>query len=95
MARAGLGLTLDDLATLSDVRKMTISKFERGGNVLPSIVETLRMHLVAHGAEFINGGQSIGVRVPRYVSEEDEGRQLREAVAAHSKVVRLIKRKGR
>ena len=61
MARAGLKLSLDDLATLSDVRKMTISKFERGGNVLPATVEILRISLVAHGAEFINGGQSIGV----------------------------------
>jgi transcriptional regulator with XRE-family HTH domain len=65
MARAGLGLTLDDLAAASGVARRTIAKFENGGNVLPEKVEALRAALVAAGAEFINGGKSVGVRVPR------------------------------
>lgn len=65
MARAGLDWTLDDLASNSGVARRTIAKFESGGNVLPEKVEALRAALAAHGAEFINGGKSIGVRVPR------------------------------
>jgi transcriptional regulator with XRE-family HTH domain len=65
MARAGLGWSLDDLAAQSGVGRRTIAKFESGGKVLPETIEILRQTLVAHGAEFINGGKSIGVRVPR------------------------------
>jgi transcriptional regulator with XRE-family HTH domain len=65
MARYGLGWTLDDLALRSGVSRRTIAKFETGGNVLPDRVEALRQCFVADGVEFINGGKSIGVRVPR------------------------------
>jgi transcriptional regulator with XRE-family HTH domain len=65
MARAGLGLSIADLGKLAGVRTMTISKFERGGAVVSATVEKLRQSLVAQGAEFINGGKSVGVRVPR------------------------------
>lgn len=65
MARAGLDWTLDDLALASGVARRTIAKFEKGGNVLPEKVETLRATLVAAGVEFINGGKSVGVKVPR------------------------------
>lgn len=65
MARAGLGLTVAALGNLAGVRIMTISKFERGGRILPETVEALRACLVAQGVEFINGGKAVGVRVPR------------------------------
>lgn len=65
MGRAGLDMSLADLAELSGVRTMTISRFERGLTVQLATVEKLRAALVAHGVEFINGGKSVGVRVPR------------------------------
>jgi transcriptional regulator with XRE-family HTH domain len=65
MARAGLNWTLDDLASASGVARRTIAKFELGGNVLPEKVEALRAAFTAKGVEFINGGKSLGVRVPR------------------------------
>lgn len=65
MARAGLGLSLAELGSLAGVRVMTISKFEKGGTVIPATVEKLRAAFVAQGVEFINGGKAVGVRVPR------------------------------
>lgn len=94
MARAGLGLNLAALGQLAGVRVMTISKFEGGGNIVPETVERLRAAFVAQGVEFINGGKSVGVRVPRIESLAEQGEQLKEAKAAHRKVRRLIKDKG-
>jgi transcriptional regulator with XRE-family HTH domain len=65
MARAGLNWTLDDLAEASGVARRTVAKFETGGNVLPEKIEALRAAFVRQGVEFINGGKSLGVRVPR------------------------------
>lgn len=66
MARAGLGWSIDDLAAaVGTVSRRTVAKFEAGGPVSSATVEALRQCLVRHGAEFVNGGKSIGVRVPR------------------------------
>jgi transcriptional regulator with XRE-family HTH domain len=65
MARAGLNLSIADLGERAGVRTMTISKFERGGSVASITVEKLRQWFVGQGVEFINGGKSVGVRVPR------------------------------
>jgi transcriptional regulator with XRE-family HTH domain len=65
MARAALGWTLDDLARCSSVNRRSILNFENGGTVQPASVEKMRAALVAAGAEFINGGKSVGVMVPR------------------------------
>lgn len=65
MARAGLGWTLDDLSERSGVGRRTVAKFELGGSVRPDNVETLRHTFVKAGVEFLNGGKSVGVRVPR------------------------------
>jgi transcriptional regulator with XRE-family HTH domain len=65
MARAGLGWSLDDLAKQSKIGRRTVAKFENGGNVLSDTVETLRQCFVKAGVEFINGGKSLGVKVPR------------------------------
>lgn len=65
MARAGLGLSIVELGERARVRPMTISKFERGGTVVPATVERLRQWFVGEGVEFINGGKSLGVRVRR------------------------------
>lgn len=61
MARSALDWTLDDLAAAAGVRTMTISKFERGLNVLPEKVEALRAALVRAGIAFTNGGKRAGV----------------------------------
>lgn len=90
MARAGLDLKIADLGKLAGVRTMTISKFERGLPVLSATVEKLRAALVARGAEFINGGKSVGVRVPRVETLAERGQQLKEVKTAHRKVRRLI-----
>ena len=47
------------------VARRTIAKFETGGNVLPDRQEALRSCFVRAGVEFINGGKSVGVKVPR------------------------------
>jgi transcriptional regulator with XRE-family HTH domain len=65
MARAGLGWSIAQLAKVSGIAPRTVAKFENGGNVLPEMVERLRACLAAQGVEFINGGKSLGVRVPR------------------------------
>lgn len=66
MARAGLGWSIDDLAAaVGTISRRTVAKFESGGSVSGGTVEALRQCLAAHGVEFINGGKSIGVRVPR------------------------------
>lgn len=65
MARAGLGWSVADLAKAADLGERTVAKFETGGNVQASTVEALRQTLVRHGVEFINGGKSLGVKVPR------------------------------
>lgn len=65
MARAALNWSVNDLAASSGVGVRTIAKFETGGNVLSLTVETLRQCFVSHGVEFLNGGKSVGVRVPR------------------------------
>ena len=64
MARAGLDLTLAGVARLSGVTAMTISRFERGANVQRETVEQLRARFVEAGVEFIDGAESVGVRVP-------------------------------
>jgi transcriptional regulator with XRE-family HTH domain len=69
MARAGLSLSIAEVGKGAGVRTMTISKFERGGAVLPATVEKLRQWFVTQGVEFINGGKAVGVRVPRPASE--------------------------
>jgi len=61
MARAALDWTLDELARRSGVSRRTIVKFERGGNVLPENMETLRATLVSAGVAFTNGGKRAGV----------------------------------
>lgn len=65
MARAALNWSVADLARSSGYAVGTITKFETGGSVLPLTVETLRQCFVSQGVEFIDGGSSFGVRVPR------------------------------
>ena len=65
MARTGIKLSAADLAKLAGVGYATVARFESGETVQAASIEKLRAALVAQGAEFINGGKSVGVRVPR------------------------------
>lgn len=94
MARAGMALSINDLGKLAGIRVMTISKFERGHQkVLPRTVEALRTWFVAQGVEFINGGATVGARVPRLESLAEKGAALKDAKAMHRKLTNLIRGK--
>ncbi|MCA0850865.1 helix-turn-helix domain-containing protein [Salipiger thiooxidans] len=64
MARAAVGLGVRELAELAGVAQATVSRFERGEELKPSTVATIRATLEASGIEFIpeNGGGA-GVRL--------------------------------
>lgn len=66
MARAALALGVRDLAALADVAQATISRLERGDELKPATVITIRCALEAAGVEFIaeNGGGA-GVRLQK------------------------------
>ena len=52
MARAGLKLSVDELASLSLVSKSTITRFENGGEITPVMKQALIMALEKSGAAF-------------------------------------------
>jgi len=64
MARAALGLGVRDLAAIASVSPDTIARLERGEELKPSTIETIRATLETAGVEFIaaNGGGP-GVRL--------------------------------
>ena len=68
MARAGLGVSIADLAVETGLRPSTISAYERGGSSLQRTVDALRAALEARGALFFGAGDGvpsggIGVRL--------------------------------
>ena len=65
MARTGLKWKAVDLAQAASVGYATVARFESGETVQADSVEKMRAALVAAGVEFINGGKSLGVKVPR------------------------------
>lgn len=64
MARAALGFGVRDLAKLAEVSVDTVSRLERGEELLPRTVAAIRGALESAGIEFIkqNGGGP-GVRL--------------------------------
>lgn len=68
MARAGLGLSVRDLANLAQVSTNTVSRLEAGEELKPRTVEAIRTALETAGVEFIpeNGGGA-GVRLRKDV----------------------------
>lgn len=64
MARAGLGLSVRDLAEKAQVSTNTVSRLEAGEELKPRTVAAMRIALEAAGVEFIaeNGGGP-GVRL--------------------------------
>ena len=68
MARAGLGMSIADLAEAAAVRVATVSHFERGGESYASTILKLREALEKRGATFVGDGEASlsggpGVRV--------------------------------
>ncbi|RJT32870.1 transcriptional regulator [Mesorhizobium waimense] len=55
MARAALGLGVRDLAKSAGVAINTVTRFERGEELLPRTLAAIRAALEAAGVEFING----------------------------------------
>lgn len=67
MARAATGLGVRDLAALAGVSPDTIARLERGEELKPATVATIRAALEAQGVQFLDaGGVSLGsgVSVP-------------------------------
>lgn len=64
MARAALGMGVRDLAKAAGVSVDTVSRLERGEDLLPRTVDSIRRSLEEAGVEFIpeNGGGP-GVRL--------------------------------
>lgn len=60
MARAATGLGVRELAALADVSPATITRLERGEELMPRTVQAIRTALESAGIEFLNG---TGVRL--------------------------------
>jgi transcriptional regulator with XRE-family HTH domain len=69
MARAALNLGVRDVAEAAGVSTNTITRLERGGELLPRTVAAIRAVFEARGVIFLDDGQSIdgglGVRLTR------------------------------
>jgi transcriptional regulator with XRE-family HTH domain len=64
MARAATGLGVRELATLADVSPATITRFERGEELMPRTIATIRTALETAGVMFIDqNGNGPGVRL--------------------------------
>lgn len=67
MARAATGLGVRDLAGLADVSPATITRLERGEELMPRTVAAIRATLESNGVIFLDEGQTVdggpGVRL--------------------------------
>ncbi|QJX07913.1 helix-turn-helix transcriptional regulator [Rhizobium brockwellii] len=64
MARAALGLGVRDLAKLADVSVDTLSRLERGEELMPRTMAAIRSALETAGVIFIDeNGEGPGVRL--------------------------------
>jgi len=61
MARAATGLGVRELAALADVSPATITRLERGEELMPRTVQAIRAALESAGVEFINDERGDGV----------------------------------
>ena len=57
MARAALGLGVRELAELAAVSQDTVSRLERGEELMPRTLEAVQRALEASGVEFTNGDE--------------------------------------
>lgn len=58
MARAALGLGVRDLAQLAEVAPATITRLERGEELLPRTISAIRISLESAGVQFIAPGEA-------------------------------------
>lgn len=65
MARAGLGWTAADLATIANVGTATVARFELGAQVNGDSLDRMAKALVDAGASFTDRSGRIGVTVPK------------------------------
>lgn len=66
MARAALGLGVRDLAALADVAQATVSRLERGEELKPATVQTIRTALEQAGCVFLpENGNGPGVALKK------------------------------
>lgn len=64
MARVATGLGLRELAELADISPNTLSRLERGEDLRPSTIGTIRAALEGRGVSFLDDdGNGVGVRV--------------------------------
>ncbi|MCB1468190.1 MAG: MarR family transcriptional regulator [Rhizobiaceae bacterium] len=64
MARAGLDLSVRDLARLAQVSGLTVTRFENGSGCSDEVIDTLTRILEAAGVEFIEeNGEGVGVKI--------------------------------
>ena len=56
MARAGLRISVRELAEMSGVTPNTVSRYENGKDAMASTLERIRAALETAGVEFIPGG---------------------------------------
>lgn len=61
MARAALGWGVRDLAQAAAVSADTVSRLERGEELMPRTVQAIRTALESAGVEFINDERGDGV----------------------------------
>ncbi len=64
MARAGLGWSLAELAKRADVNPNTLSRYERGLDVLSGILRKVELSLKKAGALFQEDGKTVTVQLP-------------------------------
>lgn len=63
MARAGLGLTVDDLASLAGLSRRSVIRFENGETLKPDSIEAMARALVGAGASFVDMSGKVGVLI--------------------------------
>ncbi|MCK5750413.1 MAG: hypothetical protein KAH44_29620 [Oricola sp.] len=64
MARAGIVMSVRDLARLADVSGLAVTRFENGNTDCPeTIVRRFRRILESRGARFVSGPKGEGVKI--------------------------------
>lgn len=64
MARAGIVMSVRDLARLADVSGLAVTRFENGNTDCPEIiVRRFRRILESRGARFVSGPKGEGVKI--------------------------------
>lgn len=92
MARAALGLTLNELATLACVSKGAVDRLERGRAVQPETVEKLRLALEHAGILFVEAadGGGPGVRMRAVPAAEIKPTAVAASVSVVSRPYRFL-----